>query len=584
MCQALDEEVQELRRLGGGRRLGLQHGRLVGTSGSSTLYAFERDSSLAVPDDTPAKLEMVPHGRAEPVVLAVQVVSSAGFELVLACPSRLPDPLPAAMLLLDTAFLLEALAERLADLQPADARLAMRLFGLAAPARRRRPDRGALLAPAEVYEGANAYQREAVQASLQRDVTYVWGPPGTGKTTTLALIAQALAGQGLRLLVTATTNVAVDNAILAIAHRLGDDAEGGRLVRFGPPQVAALRERPLLQLDGLIEAALHPDETAPPSSRPGAEASEGAQLKQALRERILIEATVVGATLARLPLAPELWWQAFDGVLIDEASAAALPAVFFAASLAGRKVIALGDPKQLPPIALSSGEAAAHWLRRDVFTQAGLADDDERAVLLREQYRMHPRIARLANTLVYGGRLEDAPDVRARGSRQPALRLLDTSAEDGVCERPAAGSRQNALHAALAVQVALEMLSTAARADPGWEERRAVGIVTPYAAQARLIWKLLREAKIEHAVDVGTVHRFQGLEREAIIFDTVESPPYLPAPFVRGGPGSESMRLINVAITRARSRLAVIANVTYLRQTLPRHATLLGLLALLEDG
>jgi superfamily I DNA and/or RNA helicase len=85
-------------------------------------------------------------------------------------------------------------------------------------------------------------------------------------------------------------------------------------------------------------------------------------------------------------------------------------------------------------------------------------------------------------------------------------------------------------------------------------------------------------------VDVGTVHRFQGLERRAIIFDTVEAPPDQPAPFVRGGYGSESMRLINVAITRAQSELIVIANVAHLCRTLRPGSTLLGLLQLLGDA
>src|SRR5207245_2967643 len=94
--------------------------------------------------------------------------------------------------------------------------------------------------------------------------------------------------------------------------------------------------------------------------------------------------------------------------LVDEASAAPLPALFHAVSLAHSKVIALGDPRQLPPVAMSDGPMARRWLQQDIFAEAGLAEDDERAVLLREQYRMHPDISRLANELVYGARLIDA--------------------------------------------------------------------------------------------------------------------------------------------------------------------------------
>jgi hypothetical protein len=109
----------------------------------------------------------------------------------------------------------------------------------------------------------------------------------------------------------------------------------------------------------------------------------------------------------------------------------------------------------------------------------------------------------------------------------------------------------------------------------------SVAIITPYRGQARLIWRLVRDARLDKRVDVGTVHRFQGLERTAIVFDTVEAPPERPAPLVSGGYGSEAMRLINVAITRAQSELVVIAHVEHLGRMLRRGSTLLGLLQLL---
>jgi superfamily I DNA and/or RNA helicase len=140
------------------------------------------------------------------------------------------------------------------------------------------------------------------------------------------------------------------------------------------------------------------------------------------------------------------------------------------------------------------------------------------------------------------------------------------------------GSRQNELHARLAVEAAQDLLDDVEELS----DERPVAIVTPYRAQARLIWRSLRDARLERRVDVGTVHRFQGLERQAIVFDTVEAAPERPAPFMRGGYGSESMRLINVAITRAQSRLVIVADTAHLRRALPRDATLLGLVGLLK--
>jgi superfamily I DNA and/or RNA helicase len=233
-------------------------------------------------------------------------------------------------------------------------------------------------------------------------------------------------------------------------------------------------------------------------------------------------------------------------------------------------VVALGDPKQLPPVALSNGPLSRRWLQRDVFAQAGLDDEDARAVLLREQYRMPAAVSRLANELVYGGKLVDAPGLRHRAG---GARLVDTSSEGSYCERRD-GSRLNRVHAELAVQLAAELVGQ-------HHGDKTVAVIAPYRAQARLIWRLLRDARLDRSVDVGTVHRFQGLERRAVVFDTVEAPPERPAPFVSGGYGSEAMRLINVAITRAQSDLIVIANVAHLSRMLPRNATLRGLLELL---
>ncbi|MGH2470158.1 MAG: DEAD/DEAH box helicase, partial [Chloroflexota bacterium] len=462
---------------------------------------------------------------------------------------------------------------------------------------------------------------------------------------------------GLRVLLTAATNVAVDNATLRTAELLGED---GLVVRLGTPRLAALLERPLLQLDGLALAtagAVEAERLAlvqrrhellhggPEPSQDDAQLSLFMQLPGATRQRphraasalralsaeqleeleaaehdlrrrldeargrALNNARVVTATLSRTFLPGPVAGQTFDAVLIDEASAAPLPAVFFASALARRKAVALGDPKQLPPIAVANTPAASRWLKRDIFQQAGLDDDDARAVLLREQYRMQPGISRLANALVYGGRLIDG--VPPNG--EPAVHLLDTSALEVECERPPTGSRRNIRHAHLAVEAAEACLrgfppgagtplagglpwprgaeggvapptqfSPADDARASGEPRR-VGIIAPYAAQATLIWRLVRERGLDGAVDVGTVHRFQGLEREVIVFDTVEGPPLRPAPFVAGGPGSEAMRLINVALTRARSQLIILAAVDHLRATLQPRATLRHLLDLLPS-
>ncbi|HVA25094.1 MAG TPA: AAA domain-containing protein [Chloroflexota bacterium] len=594
LAAAVEEELLEVRASEAARRIPVHNGRCVGQAGSDWLYTFGLQYPMTLPDDVPLRIEL-----SADETYTGQLVTATAFEVTLACSVRLPEKLSTANLTLNTSFLLEQLMLRLSEIEPDDCDLPMALFGFRQP-------KAAGKAPALDDPEANEFQLEALRAAIERDVTYVWGPPGTGKTTALALIAEALVGRGLRVLAVASTNVAVDNAILKVAERIGGDAS---VVRFGTPQLPALRD-PLATPSGprgsLMQTLPLPFDLPSPAAgkgqggrtwrstenhlhSPGGEGTvtvvPAKRLSdpkdEAARQRMLRQARVVGATLTRVALAPELASPGFDAVLLDEASASQLPAVFAAAALAGSKVVALGDPKQLPPVALSNGPLSRRWLQRDIFAQAGLEDEDDRAVLLREQYRMHPAISRLSNGLVYSGRLHDAPRLRLAAG---GAYLVDTAGQSPRCERQD-GSRVNRVHAEAAVSAAAKILSqgsTRANHDAPGVTMPSVAIIAPYRAQARLIWRLLRDARLDKSVDVGTVHRFQGLERKAIVFDTVEGPPERPAPFVSGGYGSEAMRLINVAITRAQSELVVIANVEYLCHMLRQGSTLLGLLALLS--
>ncbi|MBN2307559.1 MAG: AAA family ATPase [Candidatus Hydrogenedentes bacterium] len=99
----------------------------------------------------------------------------------------------------------------------------------------KRPPRiEAMPAPA-AFPDLNDSQRRAVELCRAGNLAFVWGPPGTGKTTTLGRIVTALRRQGLRVLVTSTTNAAVDQALVALARQdeARDDMDAGRIVRVG---------------------------------------------------------------------------------------------------------------------------------------------------------------------------------------------------------------------------------------------------------------------------------------------------------------------------------------------------------------
>lgn len=298
-----------------------------------------------------------------------------------------------------------------------------------------------------------------------------------------------------------------------------------------------------------------------------------------IEQRLLDEAQVVATTLTSVYTNSRLRERRFDCVIMDEVSMAPLPSVYIAASRADARVIAIGDPRQLSPIAISEKPSVKNWLKRDLFSLANIRlettanGSDDRSEILREQSRMHPDISVIPRTHIYqGGKgksiLSDAymtPKLEYAGvSPAPSKHLIlcDTTDSGAVTSKSSHGkSRFNLYHALCALALAREILATLPDRLLDPDKPHRVGIVTPYSAQARLILQMVKADGLEKVVRVGTVHRFQGLEFEAIIFDTVESSSIPPAiGFIGGGPHSEGQRLINVAVTRAKHKLVIIAN------------------------
>lgn len=168
------------------------------------------------------------------------------------------------------------------------------------------------------------------------------------------------------------------------------------------------------------------------------------------RKDILQNAQVIGCTLTKAFLDAKIYNERFDTVILDEASMAPLPTVFFATGLARTDhYIVSGDFRQLPPIARSRDEAANRWLHRDIFTQAGITQiagqniPDERLAMLKEQHRMHPDIVQVINKPMYAGQLEtseyarqEKPKITARPPFEGyALVCIDTSQINPWCKQ-----------------------------------------------------------------------------------------------------------------------------------------------------
>jgi len=218
---------------------------------------------------------------------------------------------------------------------------------------------------------------ELVLRSKYNPVTFVWGPPGTGKTYTLARVAAQKYVKGRRVLILSHSNQAVDVLIGEITSfmKRKERFKEGEILRYGSntsDKLANLggittmqlleKQEPMLaeNRNYLIEERrlLKQDLTRSFSKRDSDHLLEIekriARVLEKVRQReiqFLKEAYIVGATLAKAASESALYEQDFDVVILDEASMAYVPQAAFAATL-GKRVIICGDFKQLPPIAV----------------------------------------------------------------------------------------------------------------------------------------------------------------------------------------------------------------------------------------
>jgi len=239
MIEALTLEIAAIRKKGGGTQIELRGGERIGQAEGSWLYRFVVAEDLNLRDETPVR---VTAGQEDvPGIL----VSFRDGVLVVALENDLGQRIAAARLVANDSFLVERLQQRLEEIRGGEVQFsrtaADRVLGLASLS-----TADADPHPSVNGDGmANADQIRAVRRSLGSDTTFVWGPPGTGKTTTLARIAEAHYRAGRSVLLVSNTNIAVDTALERIAERLkGEpDFHQGLVIRQGPVVKEELRRR-----------------------------------------------------------------------------------------------------------------------------------------------------------------------------------------------------------------------------------------------------------------------------------------------------------------------------------------------------
>lgn len=571
----------------------LRNGRCVGRAGSLTLWTFQADETFPVPPETPAGLKLP---GAEPVEARVVAVDDRDY--VIGVIDELPDDVPTARLSLEPWFIYDKLRDRLKAFdETTSITLTEELLDMVDLLENIACDP----IPPIIGESLSAEQRRVASEARLSGLRFVWGPPGTGKTATLAATVRSLVQSGLRVMVLAHANAAVDVAMLRAADMLGDHPmlHAGRVLRVGPPHLAAVRDHEHINPDEIIRrqapalvserdqlvalrrqvarslhAAASRAEREHLSADLEAIRTELSRVEKRLtdmRNTLIDDAVVVGLTLSRVVINDLLWSWPADVVIVDESSMAGLP-FLLALSLRGARTLSMfGDFRQLPPIATSKTAAAQEWFARDAFEMAGVRSrieasvPDSRLSILRTQYRMGSDIAAVVGRFAYFDLLSTdvGADERAASlaDLEPAsgsqLVLVDISSCDSAClvdAAPNSYSRFNLTSAALAATVAASLVEQGS-AD--------IGIISAYRAQARIVDELCRTMP---GVTSATTHRFQGSERDAIVLDLVDALPQTGPSVLTGNDPDLSLRLLNVAASRPRGKLVIVADLAFIER------------------
>lgn len=504
-------------------------------------------------------------------VLAVVVEDD---QLVLQNASGPPPPAGHLIRLYPPRFL-NAVADAWYDSPWAEAALAA-LPDLSRP----RPLAGAPTLTGEPFRWLRPAQRAALRL-VGHSSGFLWGPPGTGKTTTLGvLLAEYLDRQPhARVLLLSTTNQAVDQALIAVdkaLHKGRRESLRASVQRLGTRFDAAAyegREHLIPAQDRDLIARLARAESARPSARDAAALKAWADRVAGLRDelrassmKVLQRCRLAAMTTTRaaftLKTLRELGPDGappFDLLVFDEASQVSLAHALVLMPL-GRARLFAGDPQQLSPVLRSDDRLARRWLGRSAFAEMprGPASSGASVALLDEQSRMAPPIGELVSQLFYDGALRVAADAAASPAWQAARQraLGDIPAEvhvhlhrvktDGgwVAAERGPVRRESA--------EAIAALLDAALAGGAWQPEELI-VLTPFRAQRALIRQRLRARGLPEALRVSTVHRAQGSEAPVVLFDPADG----AQPFLHG---EEAQRLLNVALSRAQAKLVLFVS------------------------
>ena len=395
----------------------------------------------------------------------------------------------------------------------------------------------------------------------------VQGPPGTGKSTTTgwavwSRIQGALAtGREFRIAVACKTHAAT-NVLL-------EDIVGARdrlreISNQNPEFFEQYFDARLLVIP-VFRFEPKEDKPAPSGCREFTAHSNSAQLNEARKwDQVVVGATTNGHG----KLANDHWKDGnlvWDLVIVDEASQMSVPE-FLVASIGLKRdgrIIVVGDHRQMPPIVHQNweeGETEAldpYAMYRSIFDVVRFDVRPRVDIKFEESFRIHRDVAEYLRREVYS---EDGIDFYSRKKALHSSRSEDEFA-DAVVNAPYPlilvihsenqSQQRNELEQTLTQEILLALEEL--------EGDKPAGVVVPHRAQRADLRTALNErtGNLRLVDSVDTVERFQGDERQVIIYSATESDPA----YLRDtGAFLFDPRRLTVAISRAKTKLVVVAS------------------------
>lgn len=554
----------------GGRKYKVTNGKLISSVKGIFSYIFDMETELHISDDAPVKVTSGIYSVSGTVLMCED------FQIIVQLENNIGDRIAKAEISVEPWKLLEALLEYLNyGNRIKQSRIASKLFNEG-------PEKATEKPANSIPKGQDA----VIHKAMSEPICIVWGPPGTGKTHTMSELAIKYMNQNKTVLIVSHSNVSVDGVAQKIEDLLLEKGqkkvlEQGNILRYGYVRDEQLNKDPYVssfyytvtknpslktELDSLQDKYDQIKHTK------GLDCPEIVEIRRKIstirneireqEQTYVRRASIVATTISKVVIDQLFENRKYDVVMFDEASMAYVLQVIFAATFAKEHFICVGDFMQLAPIA-QSGEKQT--MCEDIFAFLGINRYGKPyfhpwLVMLNEQRRMHPKIAAFSNEYVYDHLLKNHSSVTTSRNeivnallfKGKPINLIDLSGCYCAASKNADNSRYNIMSALISFAAAVKTE----------QHVETVSIITPYAAQTRLIRAMVLDYREKAATNLrcATVHQFQGSESDVVYFDAVESYPSKKPGWLMGRDFNAIMRLINVAVTRSKGKLVTVAN------------------------